>query len=266
MADLPNARFNELPPNSVLKPGYLGAVLNTETDVTEGFDFAQLLTSTTTGNFEWLPDPKTYNDGEAVIWQGLWWLAVDDVPINIVPGTDGGTYWQQIGKSPSGFVFWKPGVYSEDTVTVLKDVSIAQDGSDVRAYYLKNTTRPFVSSDFAAELVDDDWGLLFSPGTGGTTTLREVFQYDSDLFTEQAISFAGLINNLSVRKSDALNSINYDIGLDDDPIAYTNYTSLTDVQTWITANGVGNIWWLKINVVYKTGRTEQAQVIFSFQG
>jgi len=264
---LPNARFNQLKPTAGLKKGFLGAVLNMDTNVTESFDFGDLLVSNITGNFEWLPDTPYANE-YARTWQGLWWQAQSDVPANIVPGTDGGVYWQQIGKSPSGLVFWQAGVYPQDTVVVLKDMSIALDETDVRMYLLHSSVpRPFVSSDFNTELSDGKWILLFAPGAGGgVVTLREVFEYSSNLFTEQAISFVLPITNLLVAKTDAINSINYDVGLDANPIVYTNYTSLTDVQSWIAANATGsNIYWIRINVVYKTGRKELSQVILIYQ-
>jgi len=181
MGELSNARFNQLPVNAVLKPGYVGVVLNIEKDVTEQFDFAQLLLSTTSGSYEWLPD-TAYVDGDARIWQGFWWLALQDVPENIVPGTDAEVYWQQIDKSPSGFVFWAPGVYSDDVVTVLKDVSIAQDNSDVRAYWLKSNTRPYVSSDFDTELTAGDWSLLFSSPAAPVSQFRGDFDASVNAF------------------------------------------------------------------------------------
>jgi len=111
----------------------------------------------------------------------------------------------------------------------------------------------------------DDGTYKEVPGGSGITTASEIFEFDSDLFTEQAILFVSPISDLAVYKTDAINSISYEVGLDANPISWTACANLTDLQTWITANASSGIYWIKVNAVYKSGRTERSQVVLTFQ-
>jgi len=162
--ELSNARIDQLPPCAELKPGYFGVVRNMDNSVTERFDFSELLTSTTSGNFEWITD-YAYTDGEVVTWQGEWYQANGDIEENIVPGTD--PAWEVISKSPSGFTFWQAGVYTQDDVFVLYKMSPDPDAPDIQIFWLKNTTRPFASVNFLTELDAGDWVMISGGGEGG---------------------------------------------------------------------------------------------------
>jgi len=161
--ELSNARIDQLPLCAELKPGYWGAVRNMDNHITERFDFAALLTSTTTGNFEWITD-HPYSDGEVVTWQGEWYQANGDIAENVVPGTD--PAWEVISKSPSGFTFWQAGVYTQDDVFVLYKMSTDPEAPDIQIFWLANPLRPFPSVDFLTELDAGDWIMISGGGDG----------------------------------------------------------------------------------------------------
>lgn len=162
--NLANARIPELPLNAALKNTYLIPVYNHDNDLTERVELTEFLTSTTSGNFEYQSDTP-YLALTAVTYKGEWWQAKIDVPENIPPGTND-TYWEKLNKSGSGFVFWEAGVYSQDDVFVLKDLSTDPANPDIQMFMLMDPTRPYVSSDFDAELATGDWEQLFSSGGG----------------------------------------------------------------------------------------------------
>lgn len=175
MADnLPNSRIPGLPPTAVIKAGYMIPIWSPETDITYRFDVSQLIVSDTTENFEYVSD-TTYNTLQSVTYSGKWWQALQNVPINIVPGSNP-AYWLEVNKAPSGFVFWQSGIYSENNVFVLRDISTNPLIKDIQAYYLVNPTRPFVSSNFTTELTAGDWVKIFNSGggSGGTFTSNVV--------------------------------------------------------------------------------------------
>ena len=161
---LENARIDQLPLNAALKAGYWGVLRNMDNGVTERFDIGEVLTSTTSGNFEY--DGGAYDELEAVTWKGQWYQAIQDVPAGIVPGTNA-LYWNLITKSNSGLTFWKAGVFPQDEVFVLYDVNENPSDPLVKFFWLRNGTRPFVSSDFLDELANGDWEEVFVSAIGG---------------------------------------------------------------------------------------------------
>lgn len=144
-----NKRINELPPNSALQDDCLLAVYNPLTDKTERVPVGQFIPASS-ANFEWLSAPEEYFTGDVVTYQGKWYQAVDD-SVGVIPGTDE-DFWVEISKSPSGFVFWQAGAYVEDSVFVMS----AHNGQ-LQLFTLASATRPYVSTDIAAEEELGDW-------------------------------------------------------------------------------------------------------------
>lgn len=164
---LKNMRIDELSDYGSPQDNDYFAIRNMRLSKTQRINSNQLFTSKISGNFDWTSTAAgtgDYDTGHVVTYKGKWWRSEMDNN-TFVPGT--GSQWTEISKAPSGFVFYQPGVYVEDQCFVLKDMSIAQDFSDIRMFWLKNQTRPYVSTDFDAELLADDWNQLFVSQVGG---------------------------------------------------------------------------------------------------
>lgn len=144
-----NKRIPDLDPNGALQPNYLLAVYNSDNDTTERVPVSQFI-PVSSNNFEWLSSPETYVTGDVVTYQGLWYQAVADSE-GVVPGTDE-DFWVEVSKSASGFVFWVAGAFPQDEVFVLS----AHNGQ-VQQFTLVSGTRPYVSTDIAAEEDAGDW-------------------------------------------------------------------------------------------------------------
>lgn len=162
MVPLKNARINELPVSAGPKAGYLLAMFNIDKNLTEQVLVDFFMSSGTSQNFEWAPN-TAYPDNSVVTYGGLWWQAQQAMTDtdNIVPGTDD-TYWLAIPKSPSGLTMWKAGVFTEDEVFVVAEVSGVKT-----LFYLANATRPFVSSNFTTEYANGDWEPIGAVPSGG---------------------------------------------------------------------------------------------------
>jgi len=160
MAELLNKRIPGLDPSSGITLGMLLAVYNPTNDKTEKISVSEFTTSVSTQNFEWLTD-TAYNEDDVVTRSGKWWQAQQAVSANIAPGTDV-AYWAEISKSPSGFVFWQAGVFTEDEVFVLYEIA-----GITYIFRLDNATRPFVSTDFEDEFASGDWEAIGGITVGG---------------------------------------------------------------------------------------------------
>lgn len=177
MAELTNARIDQLPQNSSLKETYYFPIRNMDNSITERVLIAEILTSPTTGNFEWITDTP-YTDGEAVTWKGEWYQADGNIAANLIPGVD--PSWILISKSASGFTFWQAGVYPQDEVFVLKKMSANPAAPDIRMFWLSVLTRPYVSSDFDVELAAGDWIQIFVSATPSSgISIKDMGGYDA---------------------------------------------------------------------------------------
>jgi hypothetical protein len=135
----------------------------------------EILTSETTGNFEWVTDNGDgYEEDEVVTWQGNWYQSLEDDNLNNIPGIDP-TKWLLVTKSASGFVFWQAGIFPQDEVFVLRSI-----GGMIHLVHLVNATRPFISTDFDAEYAAGDWEIMSSdasPNTEVDTTIDIVLDF-----------------------------------------------------------------------------------------
>ena len=193
---LENLRIDQLPLNGVLKGSYYFPIRNMDTQQTERVPLSEILTSETTQDFEWVTDNDPgYNSNEVVTYGGKWWQSLIDNNLNIVPGTNP-TAWQEIAKSPSGFVFWQPGVYPQDEVFVLYPPSGA-----IEIYHLISPTRPYHSTDFEAELAAGDWEII-SQG-GGDQHFKGAFPTEAALDAAFPTAEAGDYALVDVGAADA---------------------------------------------------------------
>jgi hypothetical protein len=114
------------------------------------------ITSTSSQNFEWIPD-NDYLEDEVVTRGGLWFQAQVDNN-NVVPGTNP-AIWLEINKSQSGFVIYAPGVFSEDEVFVIGTLH-----NKKHIFRLTSVTRPYVSANLLLEYGNGDWELASEAG------------------------------------------------------------------------------------------------------
>lgn len=171
--ELINLRIDQLPLNGILKGTYFFPIRNMDTQKTERVPLSAILTSGSSQNFEWITDNDPgYAEDEVVTYGGKWWQSLINDNLNITPGTNP-LAWVEITKSPSGFVFWEAGVFPQDEVFVLYEIS---PGS-VQIYHLIDATRPYVSTDFEAELALGDWQII----SEGQTHFKGVFASEAAL-------------------------------------------------------------------------------------
>jgi len=150
----------ELPLCASPQPNYLLAIGNFSTNQLESIPLQTFLTSETSQDFEWVTDNAPgYALNEVVTYAGKWWQSLVANNLNIVPGTDP-TKWQEINKSPSGLAMYQPGVFPQDLVLVVNEI-----GDDALQLYRldPDEPRPFVSSNFSAELSAGKWLPMYVP-------------------------------------------------------------------------------------------------------
>jgi hypothetical protein len=150
----------ELPLCASPQPNYLLAIGNFSTNQLESIPLETFLTSETSQDFEWVTDNNPgYALNEVVTYGGKWWQSLISNNLNIVPGTDPAK-WQEINKSPSGLAMWQAGVFPQDLVLVVNEI-----GDDALQLYRldPDEPRPFVSSNFSAELSAGKWLPMYVP-------------------------------------------------------------------------------------------------------
>lgn len=156
-----NKRIDQLPQSAGPQPHYYIAIRNMDTNITERLQLSHFMGSGTTANFEWDNEIEYLTD-EVVTYGGFWWQALEDND-DVVPGSDP-TIWVKVSKSPSGFVLWSAGIFTEDEVFILYRFEFpeAAPGADTATYLfrLKDATRPFNSTDFVTELEAGQWELV----------------------------------------------------------------------------------------------------------
>jgi hypothetical protein len=94
------------------------------------------------------------------------------------------------------------------------------------------------------------------------------FVFNSDLYTEQAISFRGYINNISYYITNEIQYITFEARLN----SSNNWQSFIDaaqLQNWINNNitgneNIGTIYWIKVLAVYKSNAVGMAEARLTF--
>jgi len=149
-----NKRIDQLHPSAGPILGGLLAMFNPDNGKTEKIG-VEFFSNVQTSNYDWLSDTE-YLENDARIHGGKWWKALQDVEANVIPGSDP-AMWEEVNKGSSGGKKWVAGVYPELNVYVVNDL----EGRH-KNYALVNETRPFISSDFEAELLAGDWKAFFA--------------------------------------------------------------------------------------------------------
>ena len=106
------------------------------------------------------------------------------------------------------------------------------------------------------------------PTGGGATSARQVFAFNSSLYTEDAAIFRGVLTTMSGYASAELSAISFEVRLD----ASATWTALGDItalQTWVTANISGNTtsgtkFWIKVLATYNTSSSGLAQYVLHY--
>jgi len=107
------------------------------------------ITATPTDNGAWWTIPVEFVEGNGPSF-------AHQAPITgVIIFNKGGT-----GQG-AGFEFWTAKNYDADDVYVLYPESLSED---IQIYHLVNPTRPFVSTNFPAELAAGDWEIISPPG------------------------------------------------------------------------------------------------------
>jgi hypothetical protein len=248
---IPGLTYKGAIPTNAEIPYYLPA-----DDTTYRMNASDIMASAASPDDAW-NENTVYNDGDISTYGGEVWISNENDNTGNPPGPTS-THWTIGVHAAAGEAYWSPGVYTGDAPIVIKEKPAGVFGQ-----YLLVAPRPFNSVDFDTELAAGKWKPLAPPAGAGAF---ETYDFDSDLFTEQSILFSGPIDTLSVVKSDAINSLSYQAGLDGDPTVYDDNADLTALQTWIDANvTAGVLFWIKVLINYKAGRTEQSQVILSYK-
>ncbi len=120
------------------------------TDTTYHTLLVQIVPSSSTTDYRWnaLTD---YPVGAIVTNGDKVWESIDTPNEGNVP-VEGGGFWEERSKSKSGFVYWVAGVFTDDQVFVLYTIA-----GDTFFYELTDITRPYLSTDFEAELAANKW-------------------------------------------------------------------------------------------------------------
>jgi hypothetical protein len=109
--------------------------------------------------------------------------------------------------------------------------------------------------------------LVISGGSGLSTRLAR-FVFDSNLYTEDAISFRGSISSLAITTTAEISSVTYEVRLDSSS-SWTAQSSLANVQTWITTNvsgteASGTKFWIKVLATYGSTSTGEAEAVLTY--
>jgi hypothetical protein len=113
---------------------------------------------------------------------GKWYLSLQTPNVGRNPASSP-LYWEEQVKSPAGFVFWQPGVYTGDTVLILYTL-----GGVTSIYRLVDATRPYLSADFEDELTLGDWEIIGAGSAGFTRESHRAFAEEL-LFDKNEIYF-----------------------------------------------------------------------------
>jgi hypothetical protein len=97
-----------------------------------------------------------------------------------------------------------------------------------------------------------------------------IFNFNSNLFTEQAVTFQGVINSLSQSFTDELNAVVLESSFDTYPKNWIGHTDLAALQTWINTSitgtqFTGTKYWIRCTAIYKAGHIGQAQCLLTFR-
>src|SRR5690606_2085673 len=149
-----NKKIKELDHATLITGDMKIPIHNPNTDKTEYITVSEIQTQSGTGIPQW--DSETaYNEDDVVVSDDQLWISQQDDNENVLPGTDD-DYWLPGVKSTVN-TLWNPGVYTDSLSIVYKII-----GTKLYTFRI-NTTTPFNSSDFEAELIDGLWDYIAGP-------------------------------------------------------------------------------------------------------
>lgn len=152
--ELPNSDIPGLPgPYLDPKIGDYIIVYDTTEGVTKKSPVEIFFPAGPSTNYKWVSN-FNYDEDAIVEHEGKWWISLHDNNLGNIP-TEGAD-WSEVVKSSSGLVLYTPGIFTQDPAIVLSD----HEGGNLALYWLANPTRPYNSTDIAAEQIAGDWKLL----------------------------------------------------------------------------------------------------------
>lgn len=187
MAELQNARLDELPAGGFCEPDDLVVFRSATRGVTYSLKIKDLVPSTD-NNFQW-QSTNEYDEDEVVTYGGLWWQSQQDVNLAHVPGTEGDDWWIAVPKAV-GFGWWSAGVYTEERPMVLSD-----HRGQVRWYQLLSAVRPYNSIDIGAEEIEGAWEAITEQLEETPVALIPVMVLDAKFHTDTKFSIADVIDS-----------------------------------------------------------------------
>lgn len=148
---LPSIDIDKLPPNAGIALGKCFIPMkNLATGNVERIPVETFI-NPSTSNYNWV-STTSYSIGALVSQSGKIYKSLVNANIGVLPSTDV-TKWELQNKSPgSSLQPWQSGVYTEDNVYVTY-----KSGGLVQLYELEDMARPFNSTDFPGELIDNKW-------------------------------------------------------------------------------------------------------------
>jgi hypothetical protein len=165
MSEIINPEIPNLPPSGAPQNGMLLVVYNPVTGLAEKM-LIDFFVPAATQDFTYNPE-FVYGLNAFVTFGGFGYTS-DSADNQGNEPSAGSAFWTQINLSASGLVYWAAGAFTQEKVVLLNDISGVTE-----FYELINTDRPFISSDFAAELAGGDWRQM--TGIGGADTFGADF-------------------------------------------------------------------------------------------
>src|SRR5687768_9002779 len=142
---LPDATIDELDEyNDPIEGDWL-VIYDKRTGKTKKINTKYFGQSSPSTNYKWI-STFDYPVDAIAEHQGEWYLSLQNPNLGKNPASNP-LYWEKQIKAGTGLIYWVAAVYTGDPVVVLYSL----DG-EVGIYLLKNVVRPFLSTDFEAEL------------------------------------------------------------------------------------------------------------------
>lgn len=231
---LPDKRIPELDPKATVTGNLQLPVYDDVTDTTYRIDLSQISSAFGPSNYAW-NGSFSYAIDEISIYEDQIWISQQNGNLGVIPGTDV-AYWVLGVKVPSGLTLWTAGIYTDAEV-----VKLYNTGGQTYIVRLLNPTRPFNSTNIAAELAGGDWEIV----AGGTSNIAAVLGAGNNAAGLGIVNLGNVIfaNNMGIDVtasggSDVLNigTANADVinigraGAQVNVIGNTFYENVTELQ------------------------------------
>lgn len=209
MAVLPSAPIDQFDPYNDPITGDWLVIFDTRTGKTKKIDAKYFIPAPPSTNYKWVSTFDYPVDG-VVELNGKWYKSLLNPNVGHIPTEPASIYWEETNKSQSGFVYWTAGVFTQADVIVLKKTAGITD-----IYELIDPTRPFISTDFDAELSAGKWRNMTGAGAAltdgqGTTADGTAIDIGGNVVTEREIFF---INNTHLNFLDINANLALSVGM-----------------------------------------------------